>query len=58
MTNLVNEEDIFTFNWKELHGKNVKVLVHEEEGIQVGALYEPESGEFFIVHVKVLEENK
>ena len=55
---LISKEDISTFNWKELHGKDVKVLVYEEEGVQVGALYEPESGEFFIVHVKVLEETK
>lgn len=57
----ISKEDVATFNWKELHGKDVKVFVYEEDeedGVQVGALYEPESGEFFIVHVKVLEETK
>lgn len=52
------EDDLETFNWKELHGKDVRILVCEAEGIQIAALLEHESGEFFIVNVKQTEEQK
>lgn len=58
MSSLITEDDIKTFNWKELHGKDVRVLVYEESNVQIAALYEPEKEEFFIVSVKQLEELK
>ena len=51
-------EDATTFNWMELHGKDVRVLVYEEEGYQISVLYEPLVHEFFIVSVKQIGENK
>ena len=52
------EEDIKAFNWKELDGKTVRVYVYEEEGVQISALYEADTQEFFIVSIKQLEETK
>jgi len=49
---MIEDEEISTFNWKELDNKNVRVLVTEDSGVQVAALYDPESQEFFIVSVK------
>lgn len=49
---MIEDEEISTFNWKELDNKNVRVLVTEDSGVQVSALYDPESQEFFIVSVK------
>lgn len=55
---MFDKDDIETFNWKELHGKDVRVLVCEVEGIQIAALLEHESGEFFIVKVKQTEQTE
>ena len=49
---MIQDEEIGTFNWKELHNKNVRVIVTEDSGVQIAALYDPESQEFFIVSVK------
>ena len=49
---MIKPEEISTFEWKELHSKNVRVFVYEEAGFQISALYEPESQEFYIVSVK------
>ena len=49
---MIEDEQLSTFNWKELDNKNVRVIVTEESGVQVAALYDPESQEFFIVSVK------
>lgn len=49
---MIEDEEISTFNWKELDNKNVRVLVTEDSGVQVAALYDPESQELFIVSVK------
>jgi len=49
---MIEDEEISTFNWKELDNKNVRVLVTEDSGVQVAALYDPESQEFFIGSVK------
>ena len=51
-------EDATTFNWMELHGKDVRVFVYEEEGYQISVLYEPLVHEFFIISVKQIGENK
>lgn len=55
---MIDKEDIETFNWIELHGKDVRVLVYDVEGVQISALLEHESGEFFIVNVKQIGEQK
>lgn len=57
MTDIVDIEDIKTFDWKELHGKTVRVYVYEEEGIQISALYDADSEEFLIVSIKTLGGN-
>ena len=57
MNDFLDVEDIKIFDWKELHGKTVRVYVYEEEGIQISALYDADSEEFFIVGVKTLGEN-
>lgn len=58
MTDFISEEDIKTFNWKELDGKEVRVYVYDQEGVQIVALHERETQEFFIVSFKNLEEGK
>ena len=55
---MLDRDDIETFNWKELHGKDVRVRVFDVEGVQISALLEHESGEFFIVNVKQIGEQK
>lgn len=44
------------FNWKELHGKQVHVIVVEDSGVQSATLYDSTTQEFYIVSVKKLEE--
>ena len=52
---MIEDEEISTFNWRELDNKNVRVIVTEDNGVQVAALYDPESQEFFIVSVKEIK---
>ena len=47
-----------TFNWRELHGKQVHVIVVEDSGVQSVTLYDSLTQEFFVVSVKKLEEVK
>lgn len=58
MSSLINEEDISTFKWSELHNKTMRVIVVEDSMMQSAALYDPETQEIFIVSVKALEGNK
>ena len=51
-------EDVNTFNWKELHGKQLHVIVVEDSGVQSVTLYDSLTQEFFVVSVKKLEEMK
>jgi hypothetical protein len=51
-------EDVNTFNWKELHGKQVYVIVVEDSGVQSATLYDSATKEFFVVSIKKLEEMK
>ena len=51
-------EDVSTFNWKELHGKQVHVIVVEDSGVQSATLYDSATKEFFVVCVKQIGENK
>lgn len=58
MNSLINEEDISTFNWSELHHRVVRVICVEDSGMQSTALYDAETQELFIVSVKAVEELK
>lgn len=51
-------EDVNTFNWRELHGKQVHVIVVEDGGVQSVCLYDAESEEIFVVSVKEAEETE
>jgi len=51
-------EDVNTFNWRELHGKQVHVIVVEDSGVQSATLYDSATKEFFVVSIKKLEEMK
>ena len=46
------------FNWKELHGKQVHVIVVEDSGVQSATLYDSTTQEFYVVSVKQIGENK
>ena len=48
-------EDVNTFNWRELHGKQVHVIVVEDSGVQSTTLYDDISKEFFVVSIKKVE---
>ena len=52
---MIQDKEIGTFNWEEIHNKNVRVIVTEDSGVQIAALYDPESREFFIVSVKEIK---
>lgn len=47
-----------TFNWKELDGKDVRVFVHDFEGVQVSMLFDVDGNEFYVVNVKAVEVTK
>lgn len=49
---MIEDEEISTFSWKELDNKSVRVIVTEDSGVQVAALYDSESQVFFIVSAK------
>ena len=51
-------EDVNTFNWRELHGKQVHVIVVEDSGVQSATLYDSLTKEFYVVSVKQIGENK
>lgn len=57
MSDSIDTDDIKTFDWKELHGKTVSVIVYEEDGVQISSLYEAESKEFFVVSIKTIGGN-
>lgn len=46
---MIEDEEISTFNWKELDNKNVRVVVTEDSGVQIAALYDPESQEYYLL---------
>ena len=53
---LITWDNLKSFNWKELHGKQVHVIVVEDSGVQSITLYDSATKEFFVVSVKKLEE--
>lgn len=58
MTKELEWENVSTFNWKELHNRQVTVIVVEDSGMQSVCLYDAESEEIFVVSVKKLEDGK
>jgi hypothetical protein len=41
----------FATLWKDLHSKEVRVIVTEDSGVQVVTLYESKTGNYYIVAV-------
>jgi hypothetical protein len=58
MNNDIDWGSVNTFNWKELHGKQLHVIVVEDSGVQSVMLYDSVIQEFFVVSVKQLEGKK
>ena len=58
MTGFIKKEFIHHFDWKELNGKQVHVIVVEDSGVQSATLYDSLTQEFFVVSVKQIGENK
>lgn len=56
MNNYLNEEDIATFNWSELHNRVVRVIVVEDSGVEILGLYDTETQEVFMVNVKIIKD--
>lgn len=52
---LITWDNLNTFNWRELHGKQVHVIVVEDSGVQSATLYDDISKEFFVVSIKKVE---
>ena len=57
MTDLIKKEFIEHFNWKELNGKQLHVIVVEDGGFQSVSLYEENTQKIYVVAVNKLEEN-
>ena len=58
MNNDIDWGSVNTFNWKELHGKQLHVIVVEDSGVQSVMLYDSVTQEFFVVSVKQIGDNK
>lgn len=57
MTDFIKKELIHCFNWKELNGKQLHVIVVEDGGFQSVSLYEANTQKIYVVAVNKLEEN-
>ena len=57
MTDLIKKEFIEHFDWKELNGKQLHVIVVEDGGFQSVSLYEANMQKIYVVAVNKLEEN-
>ena len=57
MTDFIKKELIHHFNWKELNGKQLHVIVVEDGGFQSVSLYEENTQKIYVVAVNKLEEN-
>ena len=57
MTDLIKKEFINSFDWKELNGKQLHVIVVEDGGFQSVSLYEENTQKIYVVAVNKLEEN-
>lgn len=56
MTTLITKEFIEYFDWKELQGKVMNVIVVEDGGFQSVSLYEENTQKIYVVAVNKLEE--
>lgn len=56
MTTLITKEFIEYFDWKELQGKVMNVIVVEDGGFQSVSLYEANTQKIYVVAVNKLEE--
>ena len=57
MTDFIKKEFVEHFNWKELNGKQLHVIVVEDGGVQSVSLYEENTQKIYVVAVNKLEEN-
>ena len=57
MSDFIKKEFIETFNWKQLQGKVMNVIVVEDGGLQSVSLYEENTQKIYVVAVNKLEEN-
>lgn len=57
MTDFIKKEFIHIFDWKELNGKQLHVIVVEDRGFQSVSLYEANTQKIYVVAVNKLEEN-
>ena len=57
MTDFIKKEFIHIFDWKELNGKQLHVIVVEDGGVQSVSLYEANTQKIYVVAVNKLEEN-
>ena len=55
MTDFINKEFIEHFDWKELNGKQLHVIVVEDGGLQSVSLYEENTQKIYVVAVNKLE---
>ena len=56
MTDFIKKEFVEHFNWKELNGKQLHVIVVEDGGVQSVSLYEENTQKIYVVAVNKLEE--
>ena len=57
MTDFIKKEFVEHFNWKELNGKHLHVIVVEDGGFQSVSLYEANTQKIYVVAVNKQEEN-
>lgn len=57
MTDFIKKEFVEHFDWKELNGKQLHVIVVEDGGFQSVSLYEGNTQKIYVVAVNKLEEN-
>ena len=58
MTDFIKEEFIHCFDWKELNGKQLHVIVVEDGGFQSVSLYEANTQKIYVVAVNEIGENE
>ena len=58
MSDFIKKEFIETFNWKQLQGKVMNVIVVEDGGFQSVSLYEANTQKIYVVAVNKLEDVK
>lgn len=52
---LFSKEDIKAFEWNDLHGKNIKIFVQDDDnGLCVSGI--DEDANIYVLHLKVKEE--